>query len=163
VTKTNFANGLPPLPGNPNRNVVVKVDQPDQSDLAWTVRRLEVQVATVQAENRRLRRMTANGKVGRLLHRTAADARQLVGWRAAGYSVARRQCLTYGMSERRWAWALALLKLAGVVAMNTQYADDFLEEDLGAIESRIARAVQRVEGNGISLLVFRLPKGRSQR
>jgi hypothetical protein len=157
---TNFPNGLPPLPGGPMRSVSVDVDQPD---LEWTVKRLEVKVATVQSENRRLRRLTANGKQGRILHRAAADARQIVGWRAAGYCVSRRSCLSYGMAERRWHWALALLKLAGVLAMDTSYADNFLVDDLDEIEGKLARAVRKVEGNGLSLLVFRLPKGRVKR
>jgi hypothetical protein len=160
---TNYPNGLPPLPGGPSRNIRVQVDQPDQSDLAWTVQRLEVQVATVQSENRRLRRMTENGKQGRIVHRAAADARQIVGWRVAGFCVSRRQCLSYGMSERRWAWALALLKLAGVLAMDVACADEFLDDDPENIDARIARAVRKVEGNGLSLLVFRLPKGRAKR
>lgn len=140
-------NGLPPM-----------ID----TEQEWQIRRLEVQVATVQAENRRLRRLTANGRQGRLLERSAHDARQLVAWRFAGYSIARRQAMSYGMSERRWAWALALLKLAGVVAMDTSWADEFLDDDLASVESRIKRAIGKVESNGISLLIFRLPKGRAR-
>lgn len=126
------------------------------------IRKLEIRVATVEAENRRLRRYTPNGKTGRLLQRTAIDARQLVQWRFSGYSIARRQAYEYGMSERRWAWALALLKLAGVVAIDTSWADEFLDDDPVSIESRIQRAIAKVENNGVSLLIFRLPKGRAR-
>lgn len=123
---------------------------------------LQLQVATLQAENRRLRRLTRNGKQGSILHRAAADARAIVGWRIAGYSVARRKCVEYGLSERRWAWAMALLKLAGVVAMDVFYADDFLIDDPIDIERRIDKAVNKVEINGMAPLLFRLPKGKAK-
>ncbi len=142
-------NTLPPLPDM-------------APDISHDTEALRVQVATLQAENRRLRRLTQNGKQGSILHRAAADARAIVAWRAAGYSVARRKCLTYGLSERRWMWAMALLKLANVIAMDTFYADDFLLDDLDAINRSIDRAVGKVERNGMSLLLFRMPKGRAK-
>lgn len=136
---------------------------PVQDDLQRQNERLRVTLATVQAENRRLRRMTTNGRQGSILHRATIDAKQIVGWRVADYCVSRRQCVSYGMSERRWMWAMALLKLAGVIPMECTFADDFLVEDVAEIDSRIDRAVRRVEGNGLSLLKFRLPKGRVKR
>jgi hypothetical protein len=154
---TNFPNGLPPLPGGAPRALAPLYDEPAH-DLQ--IQRLTVQLATAQAENRRLRRMTANGKQGRILSRAAVDARQVVGWREAGYCVSRRQCTQYGMSERRWMWAVALLKLAGVLAMDCTYADEFAVVDVAEIEQRIARAIRKVETNGLSLLEFRLPRGR---
>ena len=132
-------------------------------DLQRQNERLQVKIATVQAENRRLRRLTTNGRQGSILHRAMTDAKQIVGWRVAGYCVSRRQCVSYGMSERRWMWAMALLKLAGVIAMECTFADDFLVEDVAEIDSRLDRAVRKVEGNGLSLLKFRLPKNRVKR
>ncbi len=134
-----------------------------EDDLQRQNERLQVQIAAVQAENRRLRRMTKTSRQGSILHRATIDARQIVGWRVAGYCVSRRQCVSYGMSERRWMWAMALLKLAGIVPMECTFADDFLVEDVAEIDSRIDRAVRKVEGNGMSLLKFRLPKGRVKR
>ena len=124
--------------------------------------RLRVQLATVQAENRRLRRMTQNGKYGRLLHRAAADARQLIGWRFAGYSVTRRACHSYGMSERRWAWAVALLKFANVVDISAKCIDDFDVESLEGALAQVDSTVARCERAGLGPLVFRLPKGRAK-
>jgi hypothetical protein len=54
---------------------------------------------------------------------------QLVAWRAAGYSVTRRNCEGYGMSRRRWVWAVGLLKLARVLGDQVASADTFLLED----------------------------------
>lgn len=109
--------------------------------------RLRVQLATVQAENRRLRRMTQNGKAGRILHRAAADARQIVAWRWAGYSVTRRKCESYGMGQYRWAWAMALLRVAGVAPYPGD-TDNFLVEDLDDATARIDQAVRMTEQAG---------------
>ena len=112
-----------------------------------TLDRLRVQLATVQAENRRLRKMTQNGKLGRVLHRTAADARQIIGWRFAGFSVTRRQCESYGMSQQRWAWAMAMLRAAGIVRYPGE-SDAFQVEDFDECMARIDREVKRIEAQG---------------
>jgi hypothetical protein len=115
-----------------------------------------VKLATVQAENRRLRRMTQNGRTGRILHRTAADARQLVAWRFAGYSVTRRNCESYGMTQQRWAWGIAMLRAAGVVAYPGD-TDLFQVEDLDQCIAMIDREVSRIEARGeLSRLTLRM-------
>jgi hypothetical protein len=131
----------------------------DLALLQSQVNHATVKLATVQAENRRLRRMTQNGKQGRLLHRAAADARQLVGWRAAGYSVTRRNALSYGMSIRRWQWAIALLKLARVLDSQVAVADAFVLDDVADCLQAIDHAVKVVEAGGIERLIVRLPRG----
>jgi hypothetical protein len=115
-----------------------------------------VKLATVQAENRRLRRMTQNGRMGRILHRTAADARQLVAWRFADYSVSRRNCESYGMSQQRWAWAIAMLRAAGIVAYPGD-TDVFTVEDRDECIAMIDYEVRRIEGRGdLSRLQMRM-------
>ena len=109
--------------------------------------KLRVKLATVQAENRRLRKMTQNGKNGRILHRAAADARQIVAWRFAGYSVTRRQCESYGMTQYRWAWAMALLRAAEIVPYPGD-TDDFAVDDLDAATRRIDTQVRLTEASG---------------
>ena len=109
--------------------------------------KLRVQLATVQAENRRLRKMTVNGKNGRILHRAAADARQIVAWRFAGYSVTRRACESYGMTQYRWAWAMALLRAALIVPYPGD-SDDFRVDDLDAAAQRIEKQVRLTEASG---------------
>lgn len=121
-----------------------------------------VKLATAQAENRRLRRMTTNGRMGRILHRTAADARQLVGWRFAGYSVSRRNCASYGMTQRRWAWGMAMLRAAGIVPYpgdSDAFTVETLEEALGMIDGE----VRRIEARGdLSRLALRMYRRRRQ-
>lgn len=139
------------------------VDLQNQLSLAnWQLDRANLQNATLAAENRRLRRMTTNGKQGRILHRAAADARQIVGWRFANYSVSRRNCLSYGMSERRHAWAVALLRVAGILNLDSKWSDAFLVEELDECYQRIDRAVKRVENTGLSMLIFRMPRGKAK-
>lgn len=127
--------------------------------LRWQLERATVQNATLQAENRRLRKMTTNGKQGRILHRAAADARQIVTWRFSNYSVARRACASYGMTRRRWQWAMALLKLAGVLAMDG-HADYFQIDDFEECIRRVDKATAKVERtDDLAPLIFRLPRG----
>ena len=109
--------------------------------------RVRVKLATVQAENRRLRKMTQNGKHGRILHRAAADARQIVAWRFAGYSVTRRACAGYGMTQYRWAWAMALLRAAMIVPYPGD-SDSFQVQDLDAAIRRIETQVRLTEASG---------------
>lgn len=125
----------------------------------WQVARLSVDLATAQAENRRLRRMTTNGRLGRILHCAQADAQQLVAWRLAGYSISRRLCAGYGMSQRRWAWALALLRAAGVVGWPGGETDDFQVGDFEEALGKIEREAKRIsEAGTLSKLEFRMHK-----
>ncbi|MFN8468579.1 MAG: hypothetical protein U0X20_23675 [Caldilineaceae bacterium] len=118
-----------------------------------------IEVETLRAENRRLRRLTKNGKQGRILHRAAADAKQLVGWRFAGYSVSRRNVESYGMSRRRWIWAIGLLRVARVLDTDSDVADRFLLETIDECLAAIERAVNIVEQGGIERLIVRMPRG----
>lgn len=106
--------------------------------------RLRIQNATLQAENQRLRRMTKNGKQGRIVHRAAEDARTIIGWRFAGYSISRRNCEGYGMTQQRWAWAIAMLRAAGIVPYPGD-TDAFQVEDLEECLAKIDREVRRLE------------------
>jgi hypothetical protein len=126
---------------------------------------LKLQNATLRMENRRLRRLTANGRRGRLLARTLADARQICAWRWASFSVSRRAALSYGMSRRRWAWAVALLERARVVAPDAPYLDDaFQVDELTDALQALERAAKVIGEAGLAALTMRLPNnGRGSR
>ena len=124
--------------------------QNEVNRLTWERDRAQVKLAATQAENRRLRRMTKNGRYGSLLHQAAIDAKQLVGWRFAGYSISRRQAESYGMPRRRWEYGVALLRLGKVVGKesSTVWLDDsFLIDDLAAAENAIDAAFSRCEAD----------------
>jgi hypothetical protein len=132
-------------------------------ELKETRRKLEfatVKLATVQAENRRLRRLTANGRQGHILSRASADAKLIIGWRWAGLSVSRSKARSYGMSRHRWMWAVALLERARVAKANAPYLDDAFDDELGINDAyeMVDRTVKVVEQKGIELLSMRLPK-----
>jgi len=134
-------------------------EQNELSMLRLQVAQLTVKTVTAQAENRRLRRLTANGRVGRLLERTAADARQLCAWRWASYSVSRDACYSYGMSRRRWHWAVALLERARVVRSDAKYLDDAFEvDDFADAIAAIDKTAAVLQERGIDALVMRLPR-----
>jgi hypothetical protein len=119
---------------------------------------LTVKNATLAAENRRLRRMTTNGRMGRILHRTAADARQIVGWRFANYSVSRRNCESYGMTQQRWAWGMALLRAAGIVPYpgdSDAFTVESLDEALAMIDSEVKRIAARGDLSRLALRMYR--------
>lgn len=71
----------------------------------------------------------------------------------------RRNCEGYGMSRRRWVWAVGLLKLARVLSDQVASADTFLIEDVGDCAEAIERAVRAVEVRGMESKIMRLPKG----
>ena len=134
-------------------------EQNELTMLRLQVQQLTVKTVTAQSENRRLRKLTANGRVGRLLHRTDADARQIAAWRWAGYSVSRDACYSYGMSRRRWHWGVALLERARVVASDAKYLDDAFEvDDFADALAMIDRTVKVLEERGLDALVMRLPR-----
>ena len=91
--------------------------------------------------------MTQNSRMGRILHRAAADARQIAAWRWAGYSVTRRKCESYGMGQYRWAWAMALLRVAGIAPYPGD-TDAFLVDDIDEAQKRIEHQVKLTEQSG---------------
>lgn len=133
-----------------------------EADITQLLAQLElatVQNATLAAENRRLRKLTRNGKSGRILHRAAADARQIVGWRFSGFSVTRAACEGYGMPRRRWIWAVGLLRVASIVDVGRGPIDEFLIEDLTQCLAALDRATARMERDGIVSMILRMPRG----
>ena len=136
----------------------------DMQMLRSQLERATVQTATVQSENRRLRRMTHNGKVGRLLHRTREDATQLVTWRFAGYTISRRNCFNYGMSARRWAWGVALLRLAKILPYPGNDTDAFEVDDFDqAIAAIDKQAALLAEQNDLGRLILRMHRWQKPR
>ena len=75
--------------------------------------RLIVENANLRAENRQLRRRLpeSTGDMRRL-RQAHRDARAMILHRFDGYSISRANCLTLGISRRRWSNARALLQVA---------------------------------------------------
>lgn len=87
---------------------------------------LMVEVANLRAENRRLRKQlpALRGDMGRLAqaHR---DAKAMLIRRFSGYSISRAECESAGIPRRRWPWAIALLRCAGIFSHSDVVIDEF--------------------------------------
>ena len=127
--------------------------------LRMEVQHITVKLATTQAENRKLRKMTRYSRTGRILERTATDAKQICAWRWSGFSVSRSNCESYGLTRQRWAWAVALLERARIVEPDAKYLDDaFLLDDITDAVDAIDRTVKVLEERGLDALVMRMPR-----
>lgn len=137
------------------------VERSELQHLQAQLRQASVKVSTLQAENRKLRRMVQNSRGGHILHRARTDAEQILGWRFAGYSVSRRACEGYGMPRRRWIWAVGLLRKARIVADQVPALDDAFDVDLAPDDAlrMLETAVKVVEAAGMVSLVMRVPRG----
>lgn len=102
---------------------------------------LMVEVGNLRAENRYLRRRLP-GSTGDMRHlrRAYQDAKAMLVRRFSGYSISRQECELAGIPRRRWPWAVALLKTAGVYACGDVAIHDFtdalamLEAEYGGME-----------------------------
>lgn len=114
---------------------------------------MRAKLATLQAENRKLRRIAQNSRQSALLDRITIDAQQLLIWRFSGLSIARRAAEEMGMSQRRWTWARALLQHARIHDDMDVTAADF-DGALTALES----SVNYLHRAGLGSLKMRLPQ-----
>lgn len=102
---------------------------------------LALEIANLRAENRYLRRRLP-GSTGDMRHlrRAYQDAKAMLVRRFSGYSISRHECELAGIPRRRWPWAVALLKTAGVYAHGDVAIHDFadalamLETEYGGME-----------------------------
>ena len=97
-------------------------------------------VAQLRKENRYLRaRLTDNGRAGRILRRARDDAYSLLLWRAGGFYPSLSWCLEQGLSERRWQWARAFLRVARLYD-----GQDYEAEDLDFAGRRLRATYERL-------------------
>lgn len=122
--------------------------------LAREVDQLTVAVAKLRAENNDLRRRTKLQPHIRVVQQAAAAARLLALWYCAGYRTGRMTALSFGMPERTWFYARALLMVARV---HTGRA--FTTTDPAEIERALALAIKRCEKDP-DILMMRLPLSR---
>ena len=114
---------------------------------------LRAKVATLSAENRKLRRVAKYSRTDALLERVRVDAQQLLVWRFSGLSISRRNAVEMGMSRRRWQWARALLQHARIHDDDDLTCTDF-DGALAALDAS-ANYLQRA---GLESLKLRLPQ-----
>lgn len=92
---------------------MVTIEQTNSQNLDAIFREL----ATLRAENRALRaKLPKTKRYSSTTKRAVVDAHMIVMRAFAGDNTGRLAMQNEGMSKQRWAWAVALLRLAGIVA-----------------------------------------------
>jgi hypothetical protein len=129
------------------------LDRAEQA--AAQVSKLQELVRQIQAENRKLRRLTHMQESVRIVRKAHEAALKLAAMHLAGMKTGRKSARKAGsISERTFFYARALLELASV------YADgEFVTDDVDLIESNL-RAAARSAERDFHLLWRRLPPSR---
>lgn len=79
------------------------------------------ELANLRAENRRMRdRLSARERGSQIVRRALVDAHTLIMAAFSGDSTGRKAMEADGMTKRRWAWAVAFLRYAGIVSFRNK-------------------------------------------
>jgi hypothetical protein len=114
---------------------------------------LRLENAKLRAANRELRRRLRDRELA-TLRRAEADAALIGALLYAHLPTSRAACLGYGISRRRWSWAMALLQVAHL----RRYDGRWREAPMADYESALRSAVATVERDGVQQLTARLPR-----
>jgi len=103
---------------------------------------LYLELATLRAENRALRaKLPKTKRYSSTTKRAVVDAHILLCRAFAGDNTGRLAMQNEGMSKQRWAWAVALLRFAGIVA----YRQKQWRKGLEFITVDLAEAIRQLE------------------
>lgn len=109
---------------------MITIEQTNSQNLDAIFRELE----TLRAENRALRaKLPRSKRYSSTTKRAVIDAHTLLCRAFTGDNTGRLAMQNEGMSKQRWAWAVALLRFAGIVAYRQKQwrkGLDFLVTDL---------------------------------
>lgn len=121
--------------------------------------RLAQEVAQLRQENSRLRRLTPSASsyhyntAGRILRRALDDATAMLMLAANDYPTSRQFFYDLGYSERRYYWAIGLLRAARIMAPRGRRLADM---DFQSAESRLKNKYESLKSDGDALQVLRL-------
>lgn len=91
---------------------VIRIEQTQSTNLDA----IFAELATLRTENRTLKTMLPKSKrYSSTVRRSVADAHMLLCNAFSGDNTGRLAMESEGMTKRRWAWAVALLRFAGIV------------------------------------------------
>lgn len=103
---------------------------------------LYLELATLRAENRALRaKLPKTKRYSSTTKRAVVDAHILLCRAFAGDNTGRLAMQNEGMSKQRWAWAVALLRFAGIVA----YRQKQWRNGLEFVTVDLAEAIRQLE------------------
>lgn len=117
---------------------MITIEQSKSTDLDAIFREL----ATLRAENRALRaRLPKSKRYSTTTRRAVVDAHMLICRAFSGDNTGRLAMEGEGMTKQRWAWAVALLRYAGIVA----YQQKQWRRGLEFVVTDLATAIEALE------------------
>lgn len=117
---------------------MITIEQTNSQNLDAIFRELE----TLRAENRALRaKLPRSKRYSSTTKRAVIDAHTLLCRAFAGDNTGRLAMQNEGMSKQRWAWAVALLRFAGIVA----YRQKQWRNGLEFVTVDLAEAIRQLE------------------
>jgi hypothetical protein len=130
-----------------------------------TINNLQQNLEQARRENRHLRRKTETmhpyrRTTGpRILRRALDDSTAMLVLWASDYTISRRFVYELGISERRYSWALGLLRSARIVAPR---GSSCLIDDFITAEARLKTEYERLKGrpNALERLRLYMPRNR---
>lgn len=111
-----------------------------------TNEQLQIEIANLRAENRALRKRLPVVRDMKRLRQAHRDAKAMLLRRFSGYSISRDECREVGIPCRRWPWAVALLRCAGVYRSGDVAVDEF-----GIAIGMLEREFEGIERSGTVL------------
>lgn len=123
---------------------VIKLEQTNTTDL----RTLYAELAALRTENRALKAVLPKSKrYSSTVRRALADSHQLLMNAFSGDSTGCLSMRAEGMTKRRWGWAVAVLRYAGIVSTGRRRWRSGLEWLIIDLDS----AVRQLENAGVEL------------
>lgn len=131
----------------------------------WAISNLQQNLEQARKENRSLRSRTEGAHpyhyntAGRILRRALDDANAMLVLRSMGLPTSRRYLYGIGISERRFCWALGLLRAARVVAPR---GSAWLTSDVMTASTKLQAEYNRLksQANALERLRLYMPKSR---
>lgn len=123
------------------------------------INNLKQRIAQLQSENKYLRSKTEGrhsyhvNTTPRILRRALDDAYSIMVLKFDGFPVGRGYCYELGISERRYFWAMGLLRSARVVAPR---GASWLIEDFITADQRLRSTYDRLKNEPTALEALRL-------
>jgi hypothetical protein len=129
--------------------IVFKIESHVNGKVSSNTEALYRELLTLRAEVKHLRdKLPAMSRQSKIVRTAVVDAHAIMLNAFSGQSTGVAAMYQQGMSKRRWAWGVAFLRYAGIVAMNSRQWRTGLE----FIVDDLAQAVALLERSGVELM-----------
>jgi hypothetical protein len=128
---------------------VFKIESHANGKISEDTAAIYQELALLRAENKHLRgRLAGNQRGSQTVRAAIVDAHQLIMNAFSDKSTGRLTMSRLGMGKRRWAWAVAFLRYAGIVSTNNRRWRQGLE----FIVKELAQCITLLETGGKELM-----------